>query len=261
MDYKLIAIFALAIFVSPIVFAAGNNADDMKGNNPTASAIDPENDTGNGSNGSNPGLGNNTDTNGNNQTISKNNNSQKNNTNNGNGNIAPNGQQKGIVNSTQLKEQLKERERLLNQSSQGLGEKEQKIYQNQNQVRLAVHAFLAMENLSGGIGQNISQIARDFNNSVNKTIQAEEKIQNRNSISRMFFGGDEDSANTIEAEINQNRVRIQELNRLIGECDCDDETKQMLQEQLQNMEQEQDRLQQLAQEEKTSRGLLGWLWK
>ncbi|MFY1644910.1 hypothetical protein ACK11Z_14360, partial [Methanoculleus bourgensis] len=37
---------------------------------------------------------------------------------------------------------------------------------DQNQVRLAVHTLLAAENRTGGIGRNISVIAREFNNSV-----------------------------------------------------------------------------------------------
>ena len=35
----------------------------------------------------------------------------------------------------------------------------------------------------------------------------------------------------------------------------------MMQEQIQQMEQEQLRLQDLAQNEKKSKGLLGWIWK
>ncbi|MGC9310427.1 MAG: hypothetical protein ACP5E4_01745 [Candidatus Aenigmatarchaeota archaeon] len=173
--------------------------------------------------------------------------------------VVSKGNKVGQVNATRLKEQIMARERDLNLATEGLGEKEQKVLQNQNQVRIAVHAFLAMEDLEGGIGKNVSAIAREFNNSVEKTIQAEEKIQKRNQISRLLFGGDKNAANTLQNELNQNRVRIQELNRLIFRCDG--ETKALLQEQLQNMEQEQERLRQVAEDEKKSKGLLGWLWK
>jgi len=162
---------------------------------------------------------------------------------------------------TQLQEMIQQKQQAMNQELEGKSEKEQKVYQNQNQVRMAVHALLAMENLVGGIGKNVSQIARQFNNSVQATIIAEEKIQTRSRFRRFFAGGDEKSAEEIEQEVNQNRLRIQELKQLHKQCDCDNEVKAMMQEQIQSMEQEQNRLQELAQKEKKSKGLFGWLWK
>ncbi|MBU3941873.1 MAG: hypothetical protein KKF74_03095 [Nanoarchaeota archaeon] len=162
---------------------------------------------------------------------------------------------------TQIQEMVQQKQQAMNQELEGKSEKEQKVYQNQNQVRLAVHSLLAMEDLVGGIGKNVSQIARQFNNSVQATIRAEERIQTRSGFRRFFAGGDEKSAEDIEQEVNQNRLRIQELKQLYEQCDCDDEVKAMMQEQIQNMEQEQNRLQELAQKEKKSKGLFGWLWK
>lgn len=162
---------------------------------------------------------------------------------------------------TQLQEMVQQKQQAMNQEIEGKSEKEQKVYQNQNQVRLAVHSLLAMENLVGGIGKNVSQIARQFNNSVQATIRAEEKIQTRSAFARFFAGGDENSAEEIEQEVNQNKQRIQELKQFHEQADCDEEVKTMMQEQIQNMEQEQDRLQELAQKEKKSKGLFGWLWK
>ena len=93
----------------------------------------------------------------------------------------------------------------MEQEMSGLSEGEQKVYRNQNVVREAVHSFLAMEDLVGGIGQQVSEIAREFNNSVEKTIQAENKIQNRNKLVRFLVGGDQGAAEEIEEEINNNR--------------------------------------------------------
>jgi hypothetical protein len=169
--------------------------------------------------------------------------------------------QESLKTAAKIKEQLREREPEMEREIEGLGEKERAMHQNQNRVMLAVHALLAVEDRSGGIGQNISQIARQFNNSAQKTIEAEERIQKRNAFSKMLFGGDEKMAGAIEAELNQNRVRLQELKQLIENCSCDEETKQMLQEHRQNMEQEQERLKSIAQEQRKSKGLLGWIWK
>ena len=153
------------------------------------------------------------------------------------------------------------RQQEMKQEMQEMGQGQQNMYMNQNQVRLAVHALLAMEGLVGGIGKNVSEIARGFNNSIQSTIKAEEKIQTRGRIARFFMGGDHEAAEEMEQEVNRNRERIQELKQLKEQCECDEEVMNMFQEQIQNMEQEQNRLQGLAQAEKKSKGIFGWLFK
>ncbi len=128
-----------------------------------------------------------------------------------------------------------------------------------NRVRLAVHALLGVENRTGGIGQNVSAIAREVNNSVRKTLEAEEQIRARHGFMRFLFGGDAEAARLIEEETQQNRERATELRRLIENCTCDEETRTMLREQVRTIEQEQERLAALAGGELQNRGLLGWL--
>jgi DNA repair exonuclease SbcCD ATPase subunit len=174
----------------------------------------------------------------------------------------------GLVDTTRVRAQsaeelramVQQREQEMNQELEGVGSTERNVYQNQNQVRLAVHAMLAMEELAGNRGQQIAAVAREYNNSVQATIQAEEKIQNRNFLSRLFMGGDSEAAEEIESEVNQNQERITNLKRYMNECDCGSEVKTMLQEQIQNLEQEQNRLGELAQNEKQNKGLFGWLF-
>ena len=45
------------------------------------------------------------------------------------------------------------------------------------------------------------------------------------------------------------------------QCECSEEVKSMVQEQIQNLEEEQNRLKQLAEEEKQNKGIFGWLFK
>lgn len=224
---KILMLLMILIFVSSAAFAAGNESlkPNETGQGPQIQQINEIQNTGEGQN----------------LTIYENQTTQK----------------KG-----QVKLKIEEKKQELEQKLQNLTAKEQNIYRNQNQVRLAVHSLLAMENLTGGIGPQISAIARGFNNSVQATIRAEEKIQNRSKIKKFFIGGDEKAADELEQEILQNQERLRELEQLIGECgECDEETRAMLQEQLQNIEQEQNRLRELAQAEKKSKGLLGWMWK
>ncbi len=164
-------------------------------------------------------------------------------------------------NVSELHGMVEQRKQDLNQEIQALEEHQQLVYQNQNRVRLAVHSLLAMEELVGGIGPQVSQIAEGFNMSVQATIRAEEQIQSRSGFIRFFAGGDDEAAQEIEEQVIQNQERIRQLRQLSGECDCDEEVRAMLLEQVQNTEQEQARLQQLAQDELTDKGLFGWLWK
>ena len=162
-------------------------------------------------------------------------------------------------NAEQLKEMVQSRTQELEQEAESIKDDTvQKVYRNQNVVREAVQSLLAAENIVGGIGQQVSQIAKDFNNSVDKTIKAEEKIQSRSALAKLFVGGDKTAAAELEQEVNQNRGRIQSLNQLMEQCNCDGETKAVLQEQIQNMEQEQNRLETLAKEQQAN-GLFGWL--
>lgn len=165
----------------------------------------------------------------------------------------------------QVKEQIQERKQLMEQELANKSTKEQNVYRKQNRVREAVHALIALRNsgqISGGIGQNVSRIANEFNNSVNKTIQAETKLQKRGGVMKMLFGANDEeveAAEEIETEVTQNQQRIQKLKKLKEECNCSEETKQLIQEQIENMEQEQNRLEDVAKNGK-SKGLLGWLF-
>ncbi|NOQ37433.1 hypothetical protein GQ472_00965 [archaeon] len=175
---------------------------------------------------------------------------------------ADSSKQTGLArNADALREMIQQKQQEMSQEMAGLNEKQQNIYQNQNKVRTAVHSLLAMENLAGSKGARISEIAREFNNSVQSTIRSEEKIESKGYLSRMFTGGDAEAAGDLERQTIQNRENIQELKQLKDDCDCDSEVKAMMQEQINNMEQEQARLEQLAQSEKKSKGLIGWLWK
>jgi len=167
-------------------------------------------------------------------------------------------------NTTELKQQIQERKQEMNNELESMSEEKQKVYKNQNMVREAVHNLLDMRDLldqKGGIGQNVSEIAREFNNSVQSTILAEEKIQTRSRFMRILVGGDDKSADELQREVTRNNERIEQLKQLKEQIQDDGELRQLFQEQIQQMEQEQNRLQELVQNEKKSKGLFGWLFK
>jgi len=160
-----------------------------------------------------------------------------------------------------IKQQLQQKQQQMNKEAEDVGGKKSEILKNQNRVRIAAQTLSQMANMMGGIGKEVSEIAKNFNNSVEATVRAEEKIQTRSGFARFFVGGDEEAAEELDQEVQQNQQRIQELKQLREQCECDEEVKEMMQEQIQQMEQEQTRLQQLAQAEKKSKGLFGWILK
>ncbi len=167
-----------------------------------------------------------------------------------------------VKTANDLRQLLNKKQAELNSSLRSKNSKIKNIYQNQNKVKLAVQALLGMGGLMDKkFGPEVSEIAKQFNASVKSTIQAEEKIQNRNQFIRFFMGGDKNAAKEIKRQVQQNKKRIQELKKIYTECqDCDGQTKELLKEQIQNIEQEQIRLDKMAQKEEESRGLLGYLF-
>lgn len=153
-------------------------------------------------------------------------------------------------NGSHLRQMIREQEQLINASVQQQN-------RERNTIQLAVHAINISENLVGEKGPQMLQIANQVNNSHQLALRAEERIQNQNTFMRFFVGGDAGSADEILQEVEQNRNRIQQMNQIINECDCDQSVGDVLREQVMNMEQEQNRLQQLAQNEKADTGLFG----
>ena len=171
------------------------------------------------------------------------------------------------VNVTILHQQIQERK--LEQEQAGLPAGQQRVTARYSNVSAFVHILLNESQNNAlfgdgarGIGSQVSEYARQFNNSLQAQIQAEERIEKRNAVVRFFAGGDQAAAATLEQETVRNQERIQEMQQLITQCqDCDARIMELLQAQLQEMEGVQTRLQLLAVKEKQDRGIFGWLQK
>ena len=161
--------------------------------------------------------------------------------------------------ATELKQMIQEKKQAMAQELDEMKEERKSVRQNQNEVMLAVHSLLVSEELVGGIGPQVSEIAREFNNSIQATILAEEKINSKSKFVKFFMGGDDEAADEIEQEVNASRENIRNLNQLIRECECDEEVRNIIREQLENTEQEQNRLEKIAKNEKAKKGLFGWI--
>jgi hypothetical protein len=131
----------------------------------------------------------------------------------------------------------------------------------QNLVRERVKALIELRNITRNetIGLQIAQVARELDNSINKTAQAELKIARRNALVRFFFGGSVAQAKIIDKEVSLNKARLARLKLLRNQSD--NETRQFIAEQIQQLDLEQTRLKNLAEKEKKRRGIFGWLFR
>jgi len=173
------------------------------------------------------------------------------------------GEQQNMADNAHNMSQLREIARLSQEERNALlqnaGPAQATRVRNENEVRLAVHTLLAIENFTGGIGPQVSGIARDFNNSASVSLQLEERIMNRDAFSRFFFGGDRDAAIELNNLTIRNQVRIREIQQLMNTTTMDAETRTLMEEQLRIMQQEVARGELVSVQEQQNQGLFGWM--
>jgi hypothetical protein len=72
-----------------------------------------------------------------------------------------------------------------------------------------------------------------------------------------LFGGDREAARELANQTAQNNARIIELKQLMSSATLDTEVRATIEDQIRIIQQEQERLQQLATREQEDRGLFG----
>ena len=166
--------------------------------------------------------------------------------------------QEQATSNDDLNQKIEVRRHQLEQEVASSSPDHQKIVENANEVRLAVHSLLASKDLIGGIGGQVSDIAKEVNNSVASTTNAEAKIQSRGFLTRLLFGGDSTSAEVIAQEAAQNQARIDKLMALLGQANVPADVQATLTAQITALKDAQARLQDLAQREQKAWGLFSW---
>lgn len=158
----------------------------------------------------------------------------------------------------QLKRSIEIRKHELEQEASSSSATDKEVVENANPVRLAVHTLLASKDLLGGIGSQVSVIARQMNDSIATTSSAEAKIVSRNFFTRLFFGGDAASGKAIEQAIAEDQKRIDELTKLLTQANLSADVQATINAQITAMKDAQARLQALATSEQKAWGLFSW---
>jgi len=161
----------------------------------------------------------------------------------------------------ELEQMMNYNQEKINIAINQISENKKIAYENQKEIPQAVYCFLSMESLLPAVGILVSDVARQLNDSFQITTSAEENILSRSKITYFLVGGDFNSANKIELEINSNKERISVLRELNLRSNGSQEVQNIFEEQIKNIEDEQARLQEIVNSEKSSKGLFGWIWK
>lgn len=132
------------------------------------------------------------------------------------------------------------------------------IVKNANPVRLAVHSLLASKELLGGIGPQVSEIAKRMNDSIATTTNAEAKIESRSFLAKIFFGGDKRAAEAISKEAKRNQESVAKLTEILNKADLSMDIKAALEAQITALKEAQTRFQEIAEREQRTWGLFSW---
>ncbi|HBB36982.1 MAG: hypothetical protein UX02_C0002G0192 [Candidatus Moranbacteria bacterium GW2011_GWC1_45_18] len=111
-----------------------------------------------------------------------------------------------------------------------------------------------------GIGGEVRNVAMQQNQGEAVTVTAMEQVQARGKIQTFLIGSDYKSLGALRSEMVQTRNRIRQLEGLASRTE-NEETRQKLEEQIREFEQEQARINQFISENDSRISLFGWLAK
>lgn len=108
------------------------------------------------------------------------------------------------------------------------------------------------------LGEQLKTMTQEQTQSMERIASSLDKIQNRNSVVRFLIGANYGEIKNVKAEIEQNRLRIQELNQIMNQLQNEGD-KTTLQEQIQTLELENTSLEEALKEAQGGFSLFGWL--
>jgi hypothetical protein len=123
-----------------------------------------------------------------------------------------------------------------------------------------VENLLLVADREGGIGEQVRVIAQQQNQAVSSTIQIMEKVQTRSRVRTFLFGSDYKNLGALRSETVQTRNRLEQLNRLMESAQNEGD-KTELQNQIQALEQEQEKIENFVNDRESKFSLFGWLTK
>ena len=110
------------------------------------------------------------------------------------------------------------------------------------------------------LNNKLKEIVKDKNQSSQEVLESIEKIESRNIFLKFLIGPNYNGIENLKQEVEKNKTRIQNLSQIINQLENEGE-KSLIQEQIQLLEEENTKLQEMIQQEEETFSLFGWLVK
>jgi len=156
---------------------------------------------------------------------------------------------------SQLQVNTQEEENL----GEGLQTRSQTAIENMSKVAEQVQLLLQTR-ISGGIGEQVRVIAQEQNQAQTQIRNQVNKLNSKSKLARFLTGSDYGAIKNLMQQLEQNRLRIQQLEQLQNQLSNQGDIT-MVQETIQALIQENTSLQELITAEEKTFGLFGWLFK
>lgn len=160
---------------------------------------------------------------------------------------------------TQLQINNQEQENLGEGQGEGLQIRNQIAIQNMSEVAKQVQLLLQVRT-SGGIGEQVRQIAQDQNQAQTQIEEQLEKLESKGKLARFLTGTDFGAVNNLRQQLVQNQLRIEQLNEIINQLSNQSDIT-MVQETIEALIQENTSLQQIISAEEQVKSMFGWLFR
>ena len=145
------------------------------------------------------------------------------------------------------------------QRGEGLQNRNPKALENMSVVSRKVQELLQTKS-TGGIGEQVREIAREQNQAQIQIQDGLEKIGNRKGFVKNLFGPDYKAIKNLNKQMEQNQLRIEMLQQLVNQVENQaDETQ--IQEAILALTEQNTALQEQIQSEEKIGSLFGWLLK
>jgi len=183
------------------------------------------------------------------------------------GNILAQGKNQGNQVQNQVKTQNAGEESQLNvntqeslQTNEGSQNKSDVARQNMSIVSQKVEEILEEEKSDKGIGQQVKTIAQEQKQAQGEIEGQIHKLNARQGLMKKLFGADQKAIKNLQQQMEQNQLRIQQLQELQNETTNQAEENQ-IQELTQSLVEQNTALEDQIQAEEQVGSLFGWLIK
>lgn len=134
----------------------------------------------------------------------------------------------------------------------------QSIEDNISKVSDQVHELIETVGAKNGIGQQVKEIAQDQTKLQDEIKSGIDQLNSRGTIAKFFIGSDKKIIKSMEQQLEQNRLMIQQFEELKLQTTNEGDLQQ-LQETIDLMINQNTSLQNKIEKESKSNGMFGWL--